>query len=605
MTTLLICGGGTMQLPAIRIAVEEGMRVIVADGNAECPGRAVADLFEHVDLNDPDGMTECARRHAVDGVFTAGTDFSTTVAWVAESLGLPGVDYATALRSRDKALMRKVLGDAGVLVPPFCVFENLRPVSTHVDSGDYEEYAGVPFPAVVKPVDNMGARGVRRVNSSSELESAVRAATKESRTGRVLCESFIPGREYSIDAISYRGSVYPCGVADRHITFPPYFVEIGHTIPAALSATRRATLEQGFTAAVQAIGIDPGAAKGDVFLVPPGIAPPWLISRAQKNRVETRHAGTDTERPEDFVVIGEIAARLSGGYMSGWSYPLSRGFEPTRAALRIAVGRDPGPIAEIRHRYAAERAIVSIPGQIERIEGVAEYGHTPDALFLTRTAGHRVALPTSNVEKCGNVIVTGDSYRTACERADLLRNRIRVRLATANDETERFLFAGTNPTLTAWDGDPAFAGPGILPRSREREVRVSCDLDDLLAAETSGGAEGSSAGTARDSTQRIVDAPDAVALISDELRREYTETGDDQRLGRDTRTATRAECVEYFDRRSDTLGAYAVDTRVAIATILLAIERGGIQALEYLIDTISEDRGWYKLFDRIRVIRRS
>ncbi len=612
MTTILICGGGTMQLPAIRIAAEEGMRVIVADGNAECPGRAVADRFEHVDLNDLDGMTECARRHSVDGVFTAGTDFSTTVAYVAESLGLPGIDYATALRSRDKARMRQVLGNAGVLVPPFCVYENLRKLTAGSDSAGSDTCAEVPFPAVVKPVDNMGARGVRRIGSSSELDSALRAATKESRTGRVLCESFIPGREYSIDAISYGGSVYPCGLADRHITFPPFFVEIGHTIPSALSAVRRNSLERGFAAAVRALGIDPGAAKGDVFLVPREIAPQWLVSRAATSPLEQqRDAGSLSGESADFVVIGEIAARLSGGYMSGWTYPRSRGFEPTRAALRIAVGHEPGPIRETLSRYAAERAIVSIPGRIDRIEGIEEYEHEADSIFLTRSAGQQVALPTSNVEKCANVIVTGDSYLDACDRADLLRQRIRVRLATASDDTEHFLFSTENPILTAWDGDPEHAGPGLPARSRELEVRASRKLDECLDTETTdrGDTVGTSGAHARaeagDDGRASPQTFDAVTLVAGELRREYTETGADEAGGHDIRAATRAQCIEYFLRHSERFRTLSANPRFVTAVTFLAIERGGIQALEYLIDTISEDQGWQKLIDRIRDIRRS
>ena len=85
-----------------------------------------------------------------------------------------------------------------------------------------------------------------------------------------------------------------------------------------------------------------GAAKGDVFFGPDG------------------------------PVIGEIAARLSGGYMSGWTFPLSSGIELTRAALRIAMGL-PVPALEARVRHtAAERAVISIDGTVEGVEGLAE-----------------------------------------------------------------------------------------------------------------------------------------------------------------------------------------------------------------------------------------
>ncbi|MFW6253166.1 MAG: hypothetical protein ACOC4F_04465, partial [bacterium] len=97
--TILICGGGVMQLPAIRIARDEGLRVVVADGNPSCPGRSEADVFEHIDLKDDSSLTDCARSHRVQAVFTAGTDFSLTVARVAAACGLPGVSVDAAMHA--------------------------------------------------------------------------------------------------------------------------------------------------------------------------------------------------------------------------------------------------------------------------------------------------------------------------------------------------------------------------------------------------------------------------------------------------------------------------------------------------------------------------
>ena len=94
MTTILVLGAGIMQVPAIRIAKARGWRVIVADGNARAEGRDLCDRFENVDLKDREGLLvlarECAASGGLDGVFTAGTDFSTSVAYVAEKMGLPG-----------------------------------------------------------------------------------------------------------------------------------------------------------------------------------------------------------------------------------------------------------------------------------------------------------------------------------------------------------------------------------------------------------------------------------------------------------------------------------------------------------------------------------
>ncbi len=120
---ILILGASQMQLPAIRIGKELGWTVIVADANKEAPGATIADYFEHVDLKDLDGMAAAARHHrdvhGLDGVFTAGTDFSATVAWVAGQLGLPGIPYETALDASDKERMREVFKRHGLPSPGF------------------------------------------------------------------------------------------------------------------------------------------------------------------------------------------------------------------------------------------------------------------------------------------------------------------------------------------------------------------------------------------------------------------------------------------------------------------------------------------------------
>ncbi len=93
--SILILGASKMQMPAIEIAKELEWNVIVADGNPDAPGVSLADHFEHVDLKDRDGMTAAAAKHryreGLDGVFTAGTDFS--LAYCPERV-LPGLSQA-------------------------------------------------------------------------------------------------------------------------------------------------------------------------------------------------------------------------------------------------------------------------------------------------------------------------------------------------------------------------------------------------------------------------------------------------------------------------------------------------------------------------------
>jgi biotin carboxylase len=407
--TIFILGAGVMQLPAIRAAKELGWKVAVADANAQAPGAAMADRFLPVDLKDREALAAAAKgieaEFGLDGVFTSGTDFSASVAYVAQELSLPGIPLETALRASDKLKMRSALAEAGVPSPRFVAA--LSPDDPSIAK------AGLGFPLVVKPADSMGARGCRAVRSRPELEAAIAAALPFSRSGRAIVEEYIEGPEFSIDALVDGDDIRIRGFADRHIFFDPYFVELGHTMPSSASEEIKAEVLRVFRAAVRAVGIRLGAAKGDMKYCP---------SR-----------GTAT--------VGEIAARLSGGYMSGWTYPYASGIDLTTQALLLAVGRGLGPEPEDRRWVSAERAFISIPGTVASIEGEAQAEREPYVknIFLRAAPGSKVAFPSNNVEKCGNVISQAPTREEAVSAAESAARALRVRLAPDDQDTEAFL----------------------------------------------------------------------------------------------------------------------------------------------------------------------
>ena len=183
--SVFLLGGGLMQMPAISAAGELGLERYLADGNDQCPGRGVVEHFYHVDLRDVDGLLEVARTIPdLRGVFTAGTDFSRSVAHVSESLGLPGIPYYVAHQATDKGVMRATLQESGVSVPEYIA---LSP-EDDIRSSPFS------YPVVVKPVDNMGARGVVLVRDDAQFGSAVSAARSASPSARQLLNATFPVR---------------------------------------------------------------------------------------------------------------------------------------------------------------------------------------------------------------------------------------------------------------------------------------------------------------------------------------------------------------------------------------------------------------------------
>jgi hypothetical protein len=155
-------------------------------------------------------------------------------------------------------------------------------------------------------------------------------------------------------------------------------------------------------------------------------------------------------------MIGEVAARLSGGYMSGWTYPYASGVEPVRAAIQMAVGRRPEGLSPSRSWTCAERAFISIPGRVRSIQGLEEAKAVRGVrdIFLRAEPGKEVRFPENNVTKCGNVLAAAPAREDAVEAAEKAARSILIRLEAPNAETAAFLENS---------GVPAAGGSTLFP----------------------------------------------------------------------------------------------------------------------------------------------
>ena len=89
---LIILGAGFLQRPAIEAAKKLGCCAVVVDVNEHAVCVPLADRFEKIDLKDSEAIFSLAKNLARDdglaAIFTAGTDFSTSVSYAGEKLSL-------------------------------------------------------------------------------------------------------------------------------------------------------------------------------------------------------------------------------------------------------------------------------------------------------------------------------------------------------------------------------------------------------------------------------------------------------------------------------------------------------------------------------------
>ena len=370
---LIIIGGGILQVPLIRTAKEMGLCTIVFDMSGTAPGIQEADQAVLMSTRDIEGCVREAkiisRSRPVHGVVTAGTDASRAVAAIAGALELPGIRYQDAEAASNKVLMRKRLQRHGVPVPKFFSVWSLRDAREAMDE--------MTFPLVLKPAENMGARGVIKVRSRGEIRAAFQHAKACSPTGEMILEEFMPGPELSVDALAWKNNFRITGIADRIIEHEPYFIESGHNMPSQLPHEILTQAADVMRRGMDALGIHTGAGKGDLKVTPQGI------------------------------MVGEIAGRLSGGFMSSHTYPLHSGVDLLRAAVEIALGEEPRNLEPVRNLVAIERGILAVPGKIVSLTGLEEMKETKgveEAVF-TRKVGDLLPQPTSNIDKVGHVVV--------------------------------------------------------------------------------------------------------------------------------------------------------------------------------------------------------
>ncbi|HVM68427.1 MAG TPA: ATP-grasp domain-containing protein [Gaiellaceae bacterium] len=391
MSTVLFVGAGRHQRRAILRARELGLRVVAVDRNPDAVGLAEADVAEAVDFTDVAAVTEVARRHGVDGVLTVSADRAVpVVAAVAEELGLPGIGTATAHLMTHKIAMRRTLADAGVPQPRFAAARDLQSARAALET--------VGAPAVLKPADSGGQRGVFVVESQDDVDAHLHAALAESPTDEAIVEGFVDGLEMNGIVIVRDGEALPLTLSDR-LRPPGIGFGVGwiHVYPASIYGDQLEEAERVAVHAVHALGLRNG------------IAFPQLIA-------------TDDGR----VVVVEVAARIPGGQMAD----LVRhavGVDLVEVALRQALGEEVGDDVVLPRfkQPLAIRFLTASPGplptgKVTRIGPLdpvlAAEGVVQADTYLQ--VGETIRPVRLDGDRRGYVIATADTSVEALERAE-------------------------------------------------------------------------------------------------------------------------------------------------------------------------------------------
>ena len=194
---LLLLGGSHYLLPVIEEAHRLGIHVITCDYLPDNAAHRYSDEYHNVSIIDKDAVLALARELQIDGISSFACDPGVvTAAYVAEKLGLPFAgSYESVSILQDKGRFRAFLSDNGFNAPWSGSYKSVD--EALADSGRFT------YPAIVKPVDSAGSKGVRRIDSLDELKSAAEHALRFSHGGRFIVEQFLEKQGASSDSDSF------------------------------------------------------------------------------------------------------------------------------------------------------------------------------------------------------------------------------------------------------------------------------------------------------------------------------------------------------------------------------------------------------------------
>jgi biotin carboxylase len=388
--TVLFVGAGRHQRRAIGRAQELGLHVVAVDRDPDALGLQAADIGEVVDFQDLAGVIDVARRHSVDGVLTVSADRAVPiVAAVAEELGLPGIGTKVAHLMTNKIAMRRRLAEEGVPQPRFAGARDLASARAAAET--------VGFPAVLKPADSGGQRGVFRLESMDDLEAHLHAALAESAGGEVVLEHFHEALELNGLVLARGGEVSTLTLSDR-LRPPGIGFGVGwiHVYPATIFADTLAEAEFVAAHATKALGLRDGIGFPQLLVTDEG------------------------------VLVIEVAARIPGGQMADLAFH-AVGVDLVEVVLRQALGEEvPDELALPRFQQPlAIRFLTASPGPLPtgRVTAIGSLDPVLAAPGVVQAdtyleVGETIRPVRLDGDRRGYVIATADTSVEALQRAE-------------------------------------------------------------------------------------------------------------------------------------------------------------------------------------------
>lgn len=304
---LAILGTNEYQNPLILRAKELGYETHVFGWPVGEIGEETADVYHPIDIFDREKLWEACKEIQPCGVAAIASEVCMpSMDYLLRKMNIPCNSEETEILTTNKYAMRCALRDAGLDNPNFCIIDGC------CSPENINTIKQFRFPLIAKPTDSSSSRGIQKIETYENLETAVDYAMSFSETKKILIEEFISGQEYSGESIAYNGNFKLLAVTQKSTTGAPHFVETEHIQPANLSAEMIRKIEETLFRAFATLKIEYGA-----------IHPEFRITEDGK------------------IVFMEIATRMGGDCIGSDLVPLSSGYDFMGMVIDIGCGKPP------------------------------------------------------------------------------------------------------------------------------------------------------------------------------------------------------------------------------------------------------------------------
>lgn len=397
MTWLIVVTGSRWQKHSILEAKKNGFKIFTIDADPNAPAFKISDAFLCVDILNIDKISKELDKL---GIVPAGVSSFTSeagmisAAIIRERYKLSGNSIDVCRNFTNKALQRKIWDVQGVPGPRWVVIETYEDFKSAIQS--------LGYPCISKPVDSAGSRGITKLtDESNDFYEAFTKSMSHSKIGAVIIEEFVEGKEYTIEALAFRGKVSILAITEKK-KVPGTSGTVAYELASAnLSNVDLKEMETIGKLAFESLGMKEGPGHAEIIIGSEG----------------------------RFIMV-EAAARGGGFLIFDKLVPIISGINIASLTGLIACNKifaETLDLDDFHRQWALLRFIPSKKGVVRSIKGfnvANEKNQTIAGSFVQE--GEILNSPSTDGDRIGFIITWGKSFLEIQNKADSVEKFINI-----------------------------------------------------------------------------------------------------------------------------------------------------------------------------------